>query len=201
MRRICMIALVFGLAAGLAAQESGPNPRQWSAGITTGIVVDLAGYGLAVAGTAVGMIDTDLTLPLLGAGTLVMTAGGLVTTIFLGQMAEAYMGAGIALEGDPGPTSWTLTWVSVGCTAAAALTGITQFAGDATPWIALAFLGGALIAESVNLFSVRSDWMNKLEKARAEKFGAALIVTPTLVLAPGSSAGTLEPGITFCLAY
>jgi hypothetical protein len=78
--------------------------------------------------------------------------------------------------------------------AGALIIGPAQHAGDATNGIALALMGGALVCESVNIFSVRNTWGSALIKANQSTPLSSLDVYPDFTVAwnPRTKTAALE---------
>jgi hypothetical protein len=198
MKKICMVLFLVTLAvAPLCAQSAAPTggiPMPYRSGYMTGMVVDLVGYALVVTGSALTFLAPDATLPLFGLGTLTMTAGGFVQNAYLGKYQAALDAAGAGIPVSAGRTSKILSWVSAGCVAAALAIGPAELAGDATDVITLVLMGGALVCESVNLFSVRNAWGSTLIKANQSAPLASLDAYPGIAVRwdPDSNTAALE---------
>jgi hypothetical protein len=166
---VVLILVVFALAplcAQTTADNSGLPPQPYRTGYMTGLITDLVGYALVVTGGAITFIAPGATMPLFGVGTLTMTVGGMVQNIYLGKFQAALNAAGAGVPDNAGKPAWTLTWISVGCISGAAVMGITQLAGeDASPWISFGLMAGALVSETINVYSVRGKWATTLRTA------------------------------------
>ncbi|MCX7031130.1 MAG: hypothetical protein NTU62_13570 [Spirochaetes bacterium] len=178
---ILVVLALAPLCAQTTADNSGLPPQPYRTGFLTGWIIDLVGYALVVTGGAITFIAPDATMPLFGVGTLTMTIGGIVQNVYLRKFQAALNAAGAGVPDNAGKSSWTLTWISVGCISGAAVVGITQLAGDdASPWVSFGLMAGALICETVNMYTARTKWAGTLSKANQATPLSALDVNPEI---------------------
>jgi hypothetical protein len=189
MKRIILTLLVFILAAGAlhAQYYEGPFrpyeiPGPWDNGILVGSIIDFAGYASFVVGGAITIEAPETGYILVAVGDLAMNAGSLVWNIFLNQKHAAYLEKGLTVSGDAQRLSWTLFGVSVGCTAASILIGVTGVLGDWSGFVSIVIVAAGMVVEAVNMFSVRADWNNQLSAAYYKKFPDKPKVVPKVFL-------------------
>jgi hypothetical protein len=180
MKKICvvLVLLVVALAPVCAAEQSigemlaGGAPGPWDTGIFAGMITDLVGYALFVAGGAVTGIDLGVGIALFDIGSLGMTAGGIVWNTFLDQKNAAYAKEGIAIPADKRGLSWTLVWVSAGCSAGSIVVSLID-SNFTTAIISLLLAGGAAIAETINALGPRTEWTAKLNEGYKARHASA----------------------------
>jgi len=170
MKKLFTITLFLALPLSpLAAQQSAaqlpaPNvPGPWDPGIYAGMITDLIGYALFVSGGAIATIDFSTSVALSDVGSLGMTIGGLVWSIFLDQKNAAYADAGISIPTDKRSLSWTLVWVSAGCTAGSVVVALADesFTGGLISFILVA---AAAVVETINATGPRQKWAAALNE-------------------------------------
>lgn len=186
-----LLALCIAIAAAgpawsadfFSKADSGP----WSAPVMTGMVMDLAGFGLLLTGGLLTSVDEDLLdagLILYHTGSCVMVTGGAVWTFGMGSRESAYVKAKTSGAMPYGGRSWTMTGISAALIIGGFLVdaAIDDWDGDI---ISVSMGGAGAILELLNAYLVRLPWRDALDAAWLEKGKASgLSVQPSLAIIP-----------------
>lgn len=164
--------------------DSGP----WSTPVMTGMIMDLAGFGLFLTGGLITGVDEDLLEPgiiVYHIGACVMVGGGALWTSAMGTRESAYRKAGTIGAATPyGGRSWTMTGISGGLLVGGFLIGAAV--GDLEgALISVGMSGAGAILELFNAYLVRLPWRDALDSTWLEKGAASgLSLSPSLAIIP-----------------